>query len=181
MASSRVIGGSKIQSIRDPSQLAELTVWRIMPSRASKGVVLETEGASVESVREWERQLNYLQNACGCEQGAFGLIIGMIGYIVYLFLRDGGWGHPGKHEFWVGLAVIVFSASVGKLLGLSLAQRRLTQVIREIQSQWKHRRILDQDWGSMDLRRMEVVVWATHCCGEKSTPLSPGDETQQSL
>jgi hypothetical protein len=163
--------GRQIQSIRSPSQLSALTVWRIIPSRAPNQVLIEAEGASTERVRSWERQLNHLHNACGCEQGSLGLIAGVVGYVLYLFLRSGGWGQPGQSEFWVGLGCVVATTSTGKLLGLLAAQRRLKRVIKEIQSQWKTRYLLDENSGYVEGRRTYSRVWATRCCGRTARSL----------
>jgi hypothetical protein len=155
-------------------------VWRIIPSRTPNRVLIEAEGASAERVRSWEKQLSHLQNVCGCEQGALGLITGAVGYVLYLFLRSGGWGHPGRNEFWVGLGVVVATTSIGKLLGLLVAQRRLKRVIKEIQSQWKPRYLQDQDSGYVGGTRTDSRVWPTRCCG-RPTPSLPDHDSGQGV
>lgn len=158
------------QHIRHPSQLADLTVWRIIASRVPHPVLIEAEGASAERVLSWGRELSQLQSACGCEQGAFGLLAGVVGYALFLLFGAGGFGHLGRKEIWVGLGVIAVTTSVGKLFGLLAAQRRLKRVIKEIQSQWKPRDLVDQDYGSVDvgMKRTDGRVWPTHCCGGRS-------------
>lgn len=128
-----------IQRIQDPSQLESLTVWRLKPPRPPTGVHVEAEGPSPERVRSWNRRLTELQAACGCEQGALGLLAGLLGYLAFLFLRPGGWNDPGWHEFWVGAGVVTVTTSVGKFLGLAAAQRELNRLIKEIRSEWPPR------------------------------------------
>ena len=129
----------EVQSIRHPSQLESLTVWRLKPPRDPPGIHVEAEGPSPERVRSWNRQLTALQAACGCEEGGFGLLAGLLGYLAFLFLRPGGWDHPGWREFWIGMAVITVTTSLGKLVGLLSAQRKLDRLLREIRSEWKPR------------------------------------------
>jgi len=71
------------------------------------------------------------QSPCGCEQGAAGLVVGTLGYLLFLLLRTGGWGDPGWREFWIGCGVVVVTTSLGKMIGVFLhrrAQRRVGQV-----------------------------------------------------
>ena len=128
---------SHIRRILDPAQLAALAEWRIKPPRTPNRVHLEAEGTSPGRVLAWERQLNHLQSPCGCEQGAVGLYVGVVGYLVFLLLRPGGWGHPGWPGFWVGLGVVLVTTSTAKFLGILLTRRKLRRLIRVIQSEWK--------------------------------------------
>jgi hypothetical protein len=154
-----------IRRIQHPSQLTALAGWRIIPSRTPDRFILEVEGPPEELVIAWERQLSQLRNACGCEQGALGLITGAVGYVLYLFLRSGGWGHPGWKDLWVGLGVLVVTTSVAKFLGLLVAQRKLKRLIKEIQARWKPRPFEEQDSRSGGVRRRDTPVWRTRCCG----------------
>lgn len=60
---------------------------------------------------------------CGCEQGAVGLLLGAAGYLAFLFLRPGGWQDAGWPQFWMGSGVVLVTTSLGKLLGIVIAQR----------------------------------------------------------
>lgn len=153
------------QNIRHPSQLAALTVWRLMPSLAPGRVLIDPEAAPADRVRSWERELNHLQTACGCEQGAIGLFVGLIGYMFFLLVRSGGWGNPGREEFWIGLGVVVVTTSVAKLLGLWSAQRRLDRVIKEIQSEWKPNNSVGPYSQSEGVHGPDLRIRSTPCCG----------------
>ena len=170
------IMGHRLQHIRHPSQLSALSVWRMIRWQAPDRVLIEAEDTPAERTRLWEKQLGHLQSACGCEQGAAGLIVGAIGYALFLFLRPGGWGHPGRREFWIGLAVLMTTTSVGKFLGLLLAQRRLKRVIGEIQTHWKPRPLQAPQSEATGLRQTDGRVRQTRCCGGRSAEplLQPG-------
>src|SRR5438045_2773526 len=128
---------NRLEHIRHPSQLSAPSMWRMIWRRIPPRLLIEAEGTSAERVLTWESQLSHLQSACGCEQGAVGLIVGLGTCLLFLLLRSGGWGHPGRREFWIGLGVVTSTTSVGKLIGLLLAQRKLKRVIKEIQTHWK--------------------------------------------
>jgi hypothetical protein len=159
-----------LQHIRHPSQLSAVSLWRMIWRRTPPRVLIEAEGAgaSAARVRAWESQLSRLQSACGCEQGATGLIAGLGVYLLFLLLRSGGWGHPGRREFWIGLGVITSTTSVGKLLGLLLAQRRLKRLIKEIQTHWKPQPLQDQGSGDAGMRWTGPRAGSTRCCGGRS-------------
>jgi hypothetical protein len=163
-----------LQHIRHPSQLSAMSVWRMIWRRTPPRVQIEAEGASAERVRMWESQMSRLQGACGCEQGAIGLIGGLGVYLLFLLLRPGGWGHPGRREFWIGFGLIVGTTSVGKFLGLLLAQRKLKLVIKEIQTHWKSQPLQDQQSGNTGMRLTEPRMETTRCCGARSTKFLGG-------
>ena len=123
--------------ISRPSELEELDSWRLMPPAERPQLQLKVAGTATEKIRLWERDLTRLQSPCGCEQGAGGLVVGIAGYLVYLLLRSGGWGHPGWREFWIGCGVVAATTSIGKVLGMALGRRKLRQLIRQIRAEWK--------------------------------------------
>jgi len=157
--------GERVQRIRDPSQLGALKAWRLMPSRRYGSIVIETEVLSPEKKRWWEAQLGQLQTACGCEQGAFGLVAGVGAYLLYLLSRSGGWGDPGRRELWIGLGVAAATTSAGKLAGLLMARHKLERVIVDIQSEWNSRRGPDLVAAQAQASRPQNRVWPTRCCG----------------
>lgn len=160
--------GGQVQRIRHPSQLAALRAWHLFPPRSRDRLAIDAQGSSAEHIRSWERQLNGLRSACGCEQGALGLIVGLVGYGLFLLLRSGGWGHPGRKELWLGLGVVVATTSAGKLLGLVVAQLRLKRVIAEIQAQWRPQQGQDEGPARTEPKRSHGQVRATRCCGDRS-------------
>jgi hypothetical protein len=133
--------------IRYPSELTALHSWRVTPSRTRAQLHLDIKGVSRERIKLWERELMRHQNPCGCEQGAGGLLVGIISYLLYLLLRPGGWGHPGWFEVCIGCGVILVTTSVGKGLGILLSRRRIRQIVREMQTEWRPQRSQERDYG----------------------------------
>jgi len=168
-----------VQPIRHPSQLPPVSVWRMIWRRTRPHVRIEGEGVSAERIRIWESQLSRLQGACGCEQGAVGLFAGLGIYLLFLLVRPGGWGHPGRTEFWIGVAVVVSTTSFGKLLGLLLAQRKLRLVMKEIQAEWKPQPL--DDIPAIDARKTISWVGPTPCCGARSRESSQIEPAQRRL
>lgn len=156
--------------IRDPSQLADLSVRRLMSWRAPAPVAIQAAGTPSERVRAWERRLGGLQSACGCEQGAVGMFVGLLGYLAYLLMRPGGWGDPGSAELWTGFAVLCVTTSVGKAVGLRLAQQRLQQAAREIRAQWTSQREQIGDPSRESSRGSRGAALRTTCCGAEPQP-----------
>lgn len=91
--------------------------------------------AAPERARAWERRLNSLQRACGCEAAGIGLAIGAVVAVVSWWASDA--------DIATGVAVarsaaLVFvAATVGKLIGLWRAERRLQRLIAEIPAEWQ--------------------------------------------
>lgn len=156
------------ERVQHAAELSKLTVWRIFPWNAPKRVVIDADAELAEQARSWERQLSRLQSSCGCEQGAAGLMVGAVGYLLFLLLRPGGWGHPGRREFWIGFGVLVVTTSAGKFLGLLRAQRRLRRVIGEIQRHWVARPALHHSTTTA-INPITSQVGQKRCCGERST------------
>lgn len=131
----------ELHHIQEPSQLDRLSVRRLLSWRAPPRIVIDAGGTPQARVQEWERGLSHLLSACGCEQGGAGLILGMVGYLLFLLLRPGGWGDPGSAELWVGAATLTVTSTAGKVIGLRLAQRELKRTVREIRAQWVTQKI----------------------------------------
>ena len=88
--------------------------------------------------------------------------MGSIGYLLYLLLRPGGWGHPVSREFWIGCGVVLITTSLGKAIGVLAARRKLRQIIREIQAEWKPQRPQERDSGTVGPVSMNLP---RPCCG----------------
>lgn len=155
----------RFHRIRDPSQLADLSVRRLMSWRAPAPIAIDAAGTPRERVSSWEQRLGNLQSACGCEQGAVGMLIGILGYLVYMLFRPGGWGDPGSVELWTGFAVLCVTSSVGKAIGLQLAQRRLQQAAREVRAQWTTQRAPVGGPARESSHGSHGIVHRTACCG----------------
>jgi hypothetical protein len=160
--------GGQLQRIRHPSQLAALSAWHLFPRRPQDRLEIDAQGPSAARIRAWERELNGLRDACGCEQGAAGLLAGAGGYTLFLLLRSGGWSDVGRRELWIGLVVVVVTTSLGKLLGLFAAQRRLKRLVAEIQGQWQPPADLGTGPALGQATWSRALARQTGCCGRRT-------------
>lgn len=123
------------REIHHPSQLAGVTVWRTLRARTLGPVHIASDAIAPEQARAWERQLNSLQRACGCEAAGIGLAIGAVIAFAWWWLTDA--------DVATGVAVtrsvaLVFGAAIiGKVIGLWRAERRLQRLVTEIRGEWR--------------------------------------------
>jgi hypothetical protein len=116
----------------EPAELGELSALPFFRSRGRGRIRLSGRLAENENSAEWERDLNRYYFACGCDTGAKGTLIGIVGAALLTFdsLRRGWFGWTSLILLWV---VLILSASgIGKLVGLIRADRRLKQLINRI-------------------------------------------------
>ena len=154
--------------IRDPSQLADLSVRRLFSWRAPPPVAIEALGTPLARVHEWERRLSQRLGACGCEHGGVGLLLGLALCLAYLLLRPSGWGDAAAAEWWASLGLLCATSTAGKIIGLRVAQRELQRTAREIRAQW----VAPQDTNTSASVRRQMpratsaqVQRARPCCG----------------
>lgn len=164
---------NEVHRIRDPSQLADLSVRRLLSRRPPTRIEIEAIGTSTERVRAWEQRISQLQGACGCEQGGIGLIAGLVGYAAFLLLRPGGWGDVGSTELWVGVAVLFITATLGKVVGLRMARRGLQRAVREIRAQWAAQNANGRETYPKTTQDAHRRILPSMCCG-RTLPLPPG-------
>ncbi|HEU4730019.1 MAG TPA: hypothetical protein VFT22_19110 [Kofleriaceae bacterium] len=149
--------------IRDPSQLGSLlSSWRLTPPRRPREIHIAADDAARAHVRAWEQQLSRLHSSCGCDQGAAGLLVGGIGYLLFMLVRRGGWASPGWHDLWVACGVMLVTTSMGKLIGIVSARRRLRRLVEHIQAEWKPQRPQPRDHGPVTA---PVPRLSRGCCG----------------
>lgn len=166
-----------LHRIREASQLRELLTWQLMPSRRRHRVQIEADGISEKTKQLWQAELSHLRNVCGCEQGALGLAVGVLGYLGYLFIRSGGWPHFGKAEIWTGIVAIVVTTSCGKLIGIMRAKRRMRLLIAEIRHQWEQ-----TDAGKRpDDIQGTGRIWPSRCCGNASSLPAKSTDARSAL
>jgi hypothetical protein len=126
-----------VHVLSEPSELGGLSTLR---SRGRRRIRLSGRLAGHERSAEWERDLNRHYLACGCDAGARGTFIGLIGATLLAIdaLMRGWLGWTGL--VLLSLALIVAASGLGKLVGLLQANRRLKQLIHQIQQQVTHSR-----------------------------------------
>jgi hypothetical protein len=106
----------------------------------------------------------HLHSPCGCEQGSVGLLVGGLGYLLYLIFRSGGWGHPGWHGLWVGCAVVLITTSAGKFIGILMSRRKSLREVQKTQSETRPPRSPDYYFGPIN--RIDARP-TSQCCGGK--------------
>lgn len=119
-----------------PSQLNSLSTlpWA---HRSGIGKIVLADSFQHDRKDQFESALNKSYYACGCDQGAKALILGLL-----LFAIAGGAGHVNAAWPWSQTISTILGGSIlmaltGKLIGLMAANRRLKQTVREIQTDWK--------------------------------------------
>ncbi len=120
-----------------PSQLNRL---KPDPLRRTIGLGRLTLGGNLSGHPQkdaWEKELNRRYYACGCTEGALGLITGLLGGGIWQGIRY--FKNPesfGYIVLWI-LGIAIAGAVLGKVYGLARAAAPLKQIIRDIQKNWK--------------------------------------------
>jgi len=92
----------------------------------------------------WEIELNRRYYACGCAEGAFGLMAGLLASGIWQGIRY--FQNPesfGYVVLWI-LGIAIAGAVVGKYYGLTRAAAPLKQIIHDIQKNWKVERAAEE-------------------------------------
>ena len=100
---------------------------RLSPGQSPVRLSLVLPGLTEPERSLWETRLAALLSACGCSEGAIGLVIGLVPATTLAFAPDlapDGWARWG-----VFLAVLVLSSLGGKCLGLARARRQMRQEV----------------------------------------------------
>jgi hypothetical protein len=122
--------------IDHPSQLDQLSAWPWGRVRGTGKVNIQTSAVSEETRENWQDRLNRLQHACGCDKAALGMTLGVVGYLAWLGL-DSGFRNLSLNHLWYGLAAVVLTTGIGKLVGLYSASKKLEATIAEIKDGWR--------------------------------------------
>jgi len=123
--------------VRHPEQLAALSVWRTVRPRRIGRVSFEDQDLAPEIREEWARRLNRRLAACGCDIAALGLSLGILSLAAYFGVRPGSFSSVAAADLVWGFAWVFASTSIGKIVGLSLADRRLRADVAEMSAIWK--------------------------------------------
>lgn len=122
--------------INHPAELRGLAVFPGLRRPGRARIVIADEKVPEPTRRQWERQINRQYFACGCDMSALGLIAGVLGYLVWMASRPGGFAATSWTDLGIGFLVVLATAFVGKLAGLARAQRRLNQAVESIAREW---------------------------------------------
>jgi hypothetical protein len=106
---------------------------RLSPGQSPVRLSLVLPGLAEPARSLWETRLATQLSACGCSEGAIGLVIGLVPATALAFgphLAPGGWARWG-----VFLAVLVLASLGGKCVGLARARRRMRQEVDRLLAQ----------------------------------------------
>lgn len=89
---------------------------------------------SAEETKYWNNRLNRCySSSCGCSQGATAIILTMICFISYLFLRHGGF-----YITWLtcvqALGLFIISGAIGKIIGMKFGKKKFRKTIFDLKS-----------------------------------------------
>lgn len=123
--------------IQHPSELNSLSTLPFTRRRAGRGRIALSNTFRHQDKAKWEQRLNRDYYACGCNEGAKGLLLGLVifGGFALLNYLDADW-MVSRSLTTFGIGVIGMSI-FGKLVGLFRADMRLKRTVREIQEEWK--------------------------------------------
>jgi hypothetical protein len=100
---------------------------RLSPGQSPVRLSLVLPGLAEPERTLWEARLAALLSACGCSEGAIGLVIGLVPATALAFglhLAPDGWARWG-----VFLTVLVLASFGGKYVGLARARRRMREEV----------------------------------------------------
>jgi hypothetical protein len=127
----------KTTIIEHPSDLNYLTAFGFLKRRGLGKIQLSSETFEHSQKEEFEENINKNYYACGCDTGAKGLILTLIGGILYSV-----WTYKYSDTTTTILVLNILGAAVtgavlGKLYGKFQANLRLKETIKIIQQHWK--------------------------------------------
>jgi hypothetical protein len=120
-----------------PSQLKMLSVLPFLRTGGMGKLRLGGSIAEHSDIKRWEKELNQYFYACGCDESAKSLIIGLFTGSMWggynYFQGTWGWGAT----IIAPISIAVGGAIIGKFFGLFIANEKLKNTIGEIQEQWQ--------------------------------------------
>lgn len=119
---------------------SQLNALRTFPLLRTPGLGLLRLGGEMarhENGEKWQRELNRSYHACGCDTGAKGLLLGLLAGLIAAAAGSAPWLSWPAAGLVFGTALA--GAAIGKLIGLTRAQLRLTRTVREIAAEVRPR------------------------------------------
>jgi hypothetical protein len=107
---------------------ADLNRFTHSGPRKNLRILLEIPGLPAEKTAAWETALNEQLRQCGCSLGAKFVVLGLALAVAYQFLVS-TWQPSHLLAFLLRtLAFMLVGGIAGKVLGLSLARKRITEI-----------------------------------------------------
>jgi len=122
--------------IRHPSQLNSLSTLPFL-HRTGLGKIVLNETFQHPNKEQFEQQINSKYYACGCNEGAKALILGIICFGIGGAIGYFKYGLSAGSSLTLLFGGAVAMAVLGKMAGLIIANGKLRKTIKEVQSVWK--------------------------------------------
>lgn len=137
----------EVLRLHHPSQLADLSVWPWRRMRGISGYEITDEKIPSDLRKQWQQELRRQVIACGCDLASLGMLLGVIGYGLWV-------GIGSAQPLGVATAIGVVSAAAagliaGKFVGLARASGKLKQTIAKIQNEWPAKPIPKPEHGGL--------------------------------
>jgi hypothetical protein len=129
---------TRITEFKHPSQLNSLSPFSLF-RKSGLGTLKLSASFEHENKQTWEKELNKYYYACGCSEGSKGLLLFLLGGMVYFGVKT----YLGNSDVWTSIAtalgIAMAGAVIGKITGLYKANSKLKRTVYSIQSHWKTR------------------------------------------
>jgi hypothetical protein len=127
---------ARITEFRHPSQLNSLSPFSLFRKRGL-GTLKLSPSFDHENKHVWEKELNKHYYACGCSEGSKGLLLFLLGGMIYFGVKT----YLGNGDFLMSIVtafgIALSGAIIGKIAGLYKANSKLKRTVYSIQSHWK--------------------------------------------
>jgi hypothetical protein len=122
--------------VRYPVELLSLSVLPLRRKPGIGAVIIADTTVPQDKRQSWERQINRHLRACACAESSLGLLIGLLGYVLYLAWRWSAGAEVGWNALGWGILVVFLCALIGKWIGLVRAEMRYRDLVRRIGEEW---------------------------------------------
>jgi hypothetical protein len=123
--------------IQNPEQLTDLKIWPLPFFRPEINLKIEADSIPEEQKKKWENRLKKRMEDCGCELAGMGFTFGAFSYVIWIFAGPTKLIDLNLNHIWQGILAALALLTVGKLIGLRRARRKLDKAVKEIESMWK--------------------------------------------
>ena len=118
--------------ITHPDELLSLSTLPLQRRRGSGRISIADERVERAQRERWEGQLNKLYFACGCPEGAMGMLVGLAAWAVFAAVSTPSIGAT----IGLALAFALVGSGAGKLIGLVRANNALKRTVTEVRREW---------------------------------------------
>lgn len=118
-----------VKDKKDLNYLLNTHTITFLPKRHPR-IILQFDNLAKEENEKWARKINLSYYSCGCSEGALFLFVGLIGYLVSLFVVF--WGAISYVHILGGLLFVFLFSGVGKYFGMLRGKIRFRYLVAEL-------------------------------------------------